>query len=352
MAINKILRLEGASIPWSYKQLSKMIGQEKVSFDNLVQRSYVWEVKRRSEFIWSIIMGYPIPPIYAKRGESENENVKVYDILDGQQRSLTVKKFLDDEFALSTLKPIPYLDEEGEEQEIDISGLKFSELDEEIQDAICDRNISVFYFDNISQAQQAEMFRRLNNGKPLSTKSRVLASCNDIKGLLDIGSHALFDEMLTNRARENKNQAVLVMKAWCMINQKIEDISFESKIFNPLLENTTITEAEKNELIYAFDYAMRVHEGVVDKGEKKVAKKMYTETHFISLIPILKKADDNGVNPDIVADWIISFYNAEDGTSVSEDYNTASSRGSAKPMNIQTRNKVLEESYNDFFSVE
>ena len=349
MAINKILKLEGASIPWTYKQLHKFIGQEKVSFDNLVQRSYVWEIKRRSEFIWSIIMGYPIPPIYAKRGETDNEAVKVYDVLDGQQRSLTVSKFLNDEYALSDLKPIPYIDDEGNEQEIDISGKKFSELDEEIQDAICDRSVSIFYFDDISQEQQAEMFRRLNNGKPLSTKSRVLASCKNIDGLLEIGSHVLFDEMLTKRARENKNQAVITMKAWCMLYQNIEDVSFESKVFNPMLEKTDITETQKRELNYVFDYAMRVHNGILEKGKKKIAKKMYTETHFISLVPFLSKADDENIDPDMVADWIIEFFDSDNETSVSNDYNMASSRGSAKPMNIQTRHKTLADSYEIFF---
>ena len=86
MAIMKILGIEGASITWNFKQVSKMIEQKKISFDNIIQRSYVWEVIRRSLLIWNAIMGYPIPPIYAKRGQGENEKIKIYDILDGQQR--------------------------------------------------------------------------------------------------------------------------------------------------------------------------------------------------------------------------------------------------------------------------
>ena len=127
MAIDKVLKIEGSSITWTCKQVTKMIETDKINFNNLVQRSFVWERHRMSELIWSIIMGYPIPPIYAERGETANDKVKVYSVLDGQQRCTSISKYINDEFALTELKPIPYLDDEGNEHTIDISGLKFSE---------------------------------------------------------------------------------------------------------------------------------------------------------------------------------------------------------------------------------
>ena len=193
MAIDKILKIEGSSITWTCKQIEKMMEKDTISFKNVVQRSFVWEKHRMSELIWSIIMGYPIPPIYAERGESVNDKVKIYDVMDGQQRNTTIYKYLKDEFALTELKPSPYLDENGDEQTIDISGKKFSELEEELQDIIKDATITVKYYDNLDQSQKAEMFRRLNYGKPLSTKSRTLASAKNIGSLLNIGSHRLFD---------------------------------------------------------------------------------------------------------------------------------------------------------------
>ena len=44
MAIDKVMRLEGASITWTNKQVAKMIEKETISFDNIVQRGEVWEV--------------------------------------------------------------------------------------------------------------------------------------------------------------------------------------------------------------------------------------------------------------------------------------------------------------------
>ena len=352
MAIDKILKIEGSSITWTCKQIVKMIEKDTMSFKNVVQRSFVWEKHRMSELIWSIIMGFPIPPVYSERGNADNEKMKVYDVLDGQQRCTSIYKFIKDEFALTELKPIPYLDEAGNECTIDITGKKFSELDEELQDIIKDATITVKYFDNLEQSQKAEMFRRLNNGKPLSTKSRTLASAKNITGLLDTGSHKLFDEMLTEKARANKSHAVIVVKAWAMMTKDVNDISFASKDFNPMIEEAEISVEEKQKLADMFDFIVNVHEELVENKEKAIAKKLYTETHFVSLIPYIKGAIDNGISESMVAEWLVNFFKTENDTEVYSKYNNACSGGVAKNASIIARHEALGESYKDFFKVE
>lgn len=352
MAIDKVLKIEGSSITWTCKQIVKMIEKDTVNFKNVVQRSFVWERHRMSELIWSIIMGFPIPPVYSERGSFDNDKVKVYDVLDGQQRCTSIYKYLNDEFALTELKPIPYLDEEGNECTIDVSGRKFSELDEELQDIIKDATITVKYFDNLEQHQKAEMFRRLNNGKPLSTKSRTLASAKNIGSLLDIGSHELFDDMLTEKAKANKNHAVMVVKAWTMLNHDIEDISFASKDFNPMIEEVEISDDEKQELVNVFDYVVNTHEELVENKEKDVARKLYTETHLMSLMPYIKESMKNGVSEAMMAEWLVNFFKTENDTDVYTKYIEASGSGVAKSANIMARHEALGESYTEFFKVE
>ena len=352
MAIDKILKIEGSSITWTCKQIVKMIDKETISFKNVVQRSFVWEKHRMSELIWSIIMGYPIPPIYAERGESVNDKVKIYDVMDGQQRNTTIYKYLKDEFALTELKPIPYLDEDGNECTLDISGKKFSELEEELQDIIRDSTITVKYYDNLEQYQKAEMFRRLNNGKPLSTKSRTLASAKNIGSLLYIGSHRLFEEMLTEKSRANKNQAVIVVKAWTMLNREVEDISFASKDFNPMIEEVEITTEEKAELSNVFDFVVGVHDELVENKEKDVAKKLYTETHLVSLMPYVKQSMDNGINEAMFGEWLINFFKTENNTEVYADYMEACSGGVARNASIVARHEALGKSYKEFLKTD
>lgn len=353
MAIDKVIRLEGASITWTNKQVAKMIEKETISFDNIVQRGEVWELWRMSELIWSILMNYPIPPIYCERATGSDDNkIKRFDCLDGKQRCTTIYKFLNDKFALTQLKPIPYVDENGNEQTVDVSGKRFSELDEELQDIIRDSTITVKYFDNLTQPKKAEMFRRLNQGKALSTKTKTLASAKNIGELLNIGSHRLFEEMLTERARNNKNQAVIVVKAWTILNKPVEEISFASKDFNPMIENVDITDREKLELNSVFDYIVNVHEELVENKEKDVAKKLYTETHLVSLIPYVSKAMENNINESMFAEFMVNFFKTENDSDVYTKYMEASNHGIARTANIVARHNALGESYKEFFKME
>jgi len=349
------MSLEKASIVWSAKQLSGMVKNDKINFNHIVQRSYVWERSRKTGLIESMIIGYPVPPVFAKRIDdgTGKRGSNTYYIMDGKQRLSTVKEFLNDEFALTDLPPVRYMDDEiGEEVEVDITGKKFSELPEGLQNFLNTVTFNVTYFDNLTKEEEKELFKRLNAGKPLSTKSRLLASCNDIEGLLDIGSHRLFDAMLTDKAKENKNQVSMVVKSWCMMNQSIEDISFESKVFNPMLEKTEISETEKLAMIEVFNLIADTHDYLIDCMEKKVAKKLYTETHLISLIPFFKKAVENEIDVELMVDWLLDFFGSVETATVSDSYNNACYGGVAKNVNIVARNTALEESYNDFFKAD
>lgn len=352
------MSLEKANITWSVKQLSGMVKNEKINFNHIVQRSFMWEAARKSALIESMIIGYPIPCIYAKRvyDGTGKRGSNVYWVMDGKQRLLTAKQYYNNEFALTTIPPITYMDDEtGEEVTVDISGKTYSELPDALQNHLATVNISVIYFDNLTKEEERELFKRLNAGKPLSTKSRLLASCKDIEGLLDIGSHKLFmptDGMLTEKARANKNQVTLVMKCWCMMNQMIQDVSFESKVFNPLVEETEVSETDKLAMIEVFDLIFDVHMNLIERKEKKVAKKLYTETHMVSLIPYFQKAVQTGISEDMMADWLVSFYGTKDGASVDAEYNEACGSGSAKNANIVYRNDALEKSYDAFFKVD
>lgn len=349
------MSLEKASIVWSAKQLKGMVVNGKINFDHIVQRSYVWERSRKSALIESMIIGYPIPPVFAKRVDegTGKRGSNIYHIMDGKQRLSTIKEYLNDEFALTTLEPVSFMDDEiGEECIANISDKKFSELPEALQNFLNTVTINVTYFDNLTKEEERELFKRLNAGKPLSTKSRLLASCKDIEGLLDIGSHKLFDEMMTDKARANKNQVALVMKVWCMMNQEINDVCFESKVFNPMLEKTEISETEKLAMIEVFNLMVDTHAVLTERKEKKVAKKLYTETHMVSLVPYFKKAVEDGIDSEMMADWLVEFFGTDNGASASALYNEAAGSGSAKSSNIIDRDDALSESFTEFFKAD
>ena len=67
--------LKRMNINWNARQLVKMCMNGSITFDNAIQRGYVWDLKRKSLLIESMIIGYPIPAFYARRDEN-----KVFDI--------------------------------------------------------------------------------------------------------------------------------------------------------------------------------------------------------------------------------------------------------------------------------
>lgn len=353
------MSLEKATIVWTGKQFRTMNRKGLIKVDNEIQRGLVWSKDIKTKFIESIILGYPIPPIYARRIVGEK---KEYDLLDGKQRLTTLVGFLNDEWELSKLPEVKYYDEELDADcEEDITGLKFSELPEALKHEIETSTLNVIYFDNLTKEEEVEMFKRLNNGKPLSPKSRALASCINIGELMDIGSHKVLcgyeDEdgntvkgMLSDKAIQNKNHAVIVMKVWAMLFKDIENVSFLSKDFNPMLENAVVDYSEKEIINDVFDYIYNVHENLVERGEKRIAKKLYTETHFVSLVPFFWMAIEKDLSEDEMADWITSFFGVDKGASTSEQYNEAASNGIAKNVSIVARYEALNDSFQTFFA--
>lgn len=337
------MSLRKANITWNCNQLTKMIKGAKISFDNVVQRSFVWDKKRKSDLIESLIIGYPIPPIYAKRSEQ-----KVYDILDGKQRLTTISSFLEDEFPLNNLKPVEIEDEAtGETHTYELSDKKFSELAEDVQEILKTATLTVYYFDDITEEEEREMFRRINAGKPLSTKEKNIANCKDLESIIEMGGHGMFEEMFTKKSYEAKSYVPLIVKMYVMLTEDIKDVSFESKVFNQTMANVNISQEEQTYMNDIFDLVEYVHSMIDDK---QIAKKLYKETHLVSLVPFLKKTLDERYVEDIFADWVMKFFDSGDGASISPEYNEACLAGSAKPENIQKRHKALEENFNEYYS--
>lgn len=63
------------------------------------QRQYVWENRRASKLIESILIDVPIPVIYLAKNEEGR-----YEVIDGLQRLTSVFRFFDNEFPLSGLE--------------------------------------------------------------------------------------------------------------------------------------------------------------------------------------------------------------------------------------------------------
>ncbi|TGN00045.1 GmrSD restriction endonuclease domain-containing protein [Leptospira dzoumogneensis] len=140
---------------YSIREFFTMKGDSELILQPEYQREYVFDPKRSSRLIESILMDVPIPVIYL--AEEENGS---YSVIDGQQRLTTFISFLEGkfpdgkEFKLNGLKIFPELNRKS-----------FNELDKKDQHKIRTTTIHSIIIKKESDPDiKFEIFERLNTG--------------------------------------------------------------------------------------------------------------------------------------------------------------------------------------------
>ena len=134
------------------------------------------------------------------------------------------------------------------------------------------------------------------------------------------------------------------MKIWMMLNNDIDDVSFESSEFNGVMQETIMTEDERAEVkkvldrIYAIYNELENYENA--KKAKAVRKKMTSETHMVSLVPFIEYAITDNITDVEMAEFMVRLFG--NGVLVSDEYADACKGGSAKNVNIKRRNDEIE----------
>ncbi len=83
----------------SVSDIVRMISDKDLVMDPDYQRNYVWDNKKASKLIESIILNVPIPVIYVSE-EADSS----WSVIDGLQRLNSLKRFFDGKFKLSGLE--------------------------------------------------------------------------------------------------------------------------------------------------------------------------------------------------------------------------------------------------------
>lgn len=126
--------------------------QKKLIINPEFQRNYVWKPEQQSLFIESVILNFPLPPLYINKDPKGK-----YVIVDGRQRITTLRRFLKDEFKLNDLRALPQL-----------NGKNFSELiklNPEFQTKIEDKKLLVYLIQPTVPLEMVyDIFNRINTG--------------------------------------------------------------------------------------------------------------------------------------------------------------------------------------------
>ena len=317
--------LKRMNINWNARQLVKMCMNGSITFDNAIQRGYVWDLKRKSLLIESMIIGYPIPAFYAKRDES-----KVFDMLDGKQRSEAICGFLNGEYALTGV---------ADEYE----GKYFNDLPEEVQDDIISYSLTVYYFEDITDEEVNEMFYRLNNGKPLTAIELTRVKTKSFEKIKQLAAHPIFTDALKESQINRYTNEDIVIKALIMLN--VDKPSLKNDFIRPWVTETEITEEMARMASVTLTDIKKAHDLLVDKGNIKAAKKLYFRTHLISFIPLALQE-----LPSDVAEFAGWFFTPDKGVTQSFVYNTHCSSGANNQTAVEIRDREIQKAWVEFWS--
>lgn len=123
--------------------------------DLIINRGYqrgsrLWPAGPRSYFIDTILEGFPFPKMYFYEDFDRSLRRTRREIVDGQQRVTAIADYLEDRFALTTVSRR-------------YAGMKFSDLDEDVQISFLQYSVPVDIILNAEKADILEMFRRMNS---------------------------------------------------------------------------------------------------------------------------------------------------------------------------------------------
>lgn len=331
--------VERSTVKWTVREYMEKIEDGLIDFDIDIQRGYVWKSnEQKSLLIQSLIMNDFIPPFYFNRIDGKYEGV------DSKQRTYTIKKFINDEFALTGVELIEIINDENEEEEIDINNLKFSELPEFIQNTIKNYSLSIEFLIEANQDAVSRNFFNLNNGTKLNTATinRVRAKSKD--AIVRLSKHKLFNECLSKVALEGHVNDDLVVKAHAVLHHN--EPSMNATWVRKYMKEAEITEADEKELNEIFNNIYEIHSLIEDK---KIAKRIYTRTHLISIIPVVLKGMIAKLSVEQMMEWFVSFFSGRRSATISHTYNSAAGSGSGKKDAVRKRLTAIDEHWNEYF---
>lgn len=144
-----------------YELVVRKYGKGKVIISPNFQRKFVWSKKQMSQFVESVLLNFPLPPLYINQDIEGN-----YIVVDGRQRITTLHQFVNDKFALQDLEAL-----------IELNGKKFSELSGLLQAKIEDKKLNLYLIKpSVPLEAVYDIFYRINT-KGTSLNRQEIRNC-------------------------------------------------------------------------------------------------------------------------------------------------------------------------------
>ena len=209
----------------SLQSLVKDMNKGSINLSHKLQRPEgQWNKKQNSNLVDSLLRRYPISPTYAIV-----EPDGTLSIIDGVQRLSTIRDYIEDKFSLS--KDMDSIIINGNEK--NLSGLKFSKLDEDTQSEILNAELQIYRMSDCTEKDIREIFARQNSGRPLNGELlRVVYESDEFSEVVySLANHPFMDKIMTKAQRKNGTDRDVIIQTFMLIasNQNQDFTSFRTK---------------------------------------------------------------------------------------------------------------------------
>jgi hypothetical protein len=315
--------MKTSKVSWKVEKLAKMKKTKKVNFDLVIQRKdNIWDNKRQSTLIHSLMSGYPIPSLFATKDDT------LYHFLDGKQRLSSIFDFMGDNYPLHLSTP--------KVNGFDVAQMKFSELPTVLQESILNYVIDVVRIEEITQQEMEELFYRLNNGVPLRQieTTRAILGSKVLKFVEGVAELDFFSEKtnLSKGARKRFVDQELVLQILALVwNNQTGFSGKELQAFVQELRHEEIQDSLRAKMQNASYYLNEAF-----PKREKFLKKLHVPMLFKLVLDMIERGQLADVLPREFGAWATDFF-----ANMPEEYSEACQAGSARKENVQKRLAVM-----------
>ncbi len=134
---------------YSVADFLELRAAKRLEINRDFQRRSVWRTPGKVYLIDSLLRGYPIPKMYFRSKIDAITQSSIREVVDGQQRLLTIFEFADDKLRLT-------------KRAGDFAGMRYSDLDEDAKSQFLSYTFVAEQLINASDDEVLEVFARIN----------------------------------------------------------------------------------------------------------------------------------------------------------------------------------------------
>lgn len=232
----------------SITDLINLYNKKRLLINPSYQRYYRWKVQQKSKLIESIMLGYPIPPIFMFR--NKDKRIQTFEVIDGLQRLATILEFTG-HLKEEMINKDEIFTKLTKTEEFNLEGLTWEDFEKNGLDfAIDASSLLIIYVDNPKSESEDlelkyEIFRRLNSS---STKLSDQEVRNSILAETDPESYKKLEKnisvlgfkFLSKADKEERKELELFLVfsliKECMNNKEKEKEYFSCESYSEILD--------------------------------------------------------------------------------------------------------------------